>query len=67
MAEPIEKASRRNPQNNHKQARLQDYALLRQACQELNMAADDALAWKIYPERLVILFKTGKKMVWRLP
>ena len=31
-------------------------------CQDLNMPPDQVLAWKIYPDRVVILFKTGQKL-----
>lgn len=37
-------------------------ARLRQACADLNIPLDQALAWKIYPDRIVILFKDGQKL-----
>lgn len=41
-------------------------ALLLQACVELNLPAGQVLAWKIYPDRVVILVKTGQKYTRRL-
>ncbi len=35
---------------------------LDQACAELGMPRAQVLAWKIYPGRIVILFKSGQKL-----
>jgi hypothetical protein len=37
-------------------------AALIQACAELNMPLDQVLAWKFYPDRIVILFKSGQRL-----
>ena len=40
----------------------QSDAALIQACAELNIPLDQVLAWKFYPDRIVILFKSGQKL-----
>ncbi len=35
---------------------------LRRACAELNLPLEHVLAWKLYPERIVILLKDGRKL-----
>jgi hypothetical protein len=37
-------------------------ARLTQTCAELNIQLDQVLAWRIHPERIVILLKTGQKL-----
>lgn len=41
--------------------------ILRQACQDLNLPLAQVLAWNIYPDRIVILLKTGQKLSRALP
>ena len=67
MPDPAKNRSKRKPSKAQPQAAAGDSSLVRQVCQESGMPLAGVLDWKAYPDRLVILFKTGQKIIRRLP
>lgn len=54
--------SRRKSKPSTRAGAAEPDARLAQTCSDLNIPLDQVQAWKVYPERIVILLKSGQKL-----